>query len=211
MKPYRAITNLLAALSLLTLLAACAEPSTSSAGNAPTPTPQPTATATPKPKPTGLPDITPLYCQQVMTVNEANNLIHPPAFATRITSMTSANNDIGACLYMAGTTPTLTIGFASWSGTAPVAQADITSALTRFTGMPDFKVQSATPVSGVGDQAAYVAATTTYQGKTVTAHVFSVLYGKLLFGCFTSGSDAAASASTQSQLQQCAEQVLSRL
>jgi hypothetical protein len=207
MKSYRKLAVLVVGLCAALLLAACGGSSAGSGttGGSGTPsTNQPTATA--KPKPTAIPHFTVESCQQLMSLDEMNTLFKPPAPATTIVP---TNGDTGgACNYEVtkGNIP-LIIYFFEWKGPNPIPQSDIDAALSQAAGT-DLTINVATPVTGIGAQAEYLEATGT--GGAVM-HIFYVLEGTFIFDCFTYSPLSAGFLGTQSQLQQCATQVDSRL
>lgn len=210
MKPYRAIATVLLVLTLAAMLAACATPSTGNQGT-PQASAQPaTAQPTPKPKPTGVPRFTVKLCSQLMSLDEANTMIQPKTPATTIIP---TNGDTGgACNYEASKTNIpLIIYFFDWTGpNPPIPQSDIDALLSEAAGT-NITINTAVPVTGIGDQAEYVEATGSYQGFTANAHVFYVIYGRVFFDCITYSPISGGTMASQDQLQQCAAQVVSRL
>lgn len=170
-----------------------------------------TATATPKPKPSGAPAITTASCQTLMTLDEANKIMSPPAPATALQAGSSDN--FGVCNYMtASNTLVLKIFLETYTGPVPVPQATLQGLLSRLAQDNAVTINKATNVSGVGDQAAYLEVTASPGGGyTLVAHVFYTIYGKVIFGCLTYTLNGVGQSGSQSQLQQCAEQVVSRL
>ncbi len=219
MKSYRKLAVLVVGLCAALSLAACAETSaasgnTGNTGNTGTPVAKlAAATATPKPakpKPTGVPHITEAYCQQLMTVSEANSLMQPTTPATTIVATSSDNG--GACNYQASPANfPLIIYFFQWTGPVPIPQNDIAAALAQATGASNIKVGTFKTVNGIGVQAAYMEATATEDGGSFTIHIFYVLEGPFFYDCFTYSPLSASPLGTQAQLQQCASQVDSRL
>lgn len=220
MKTTRKLAVLVVGLCVTLFVTACAGTSSGSGaglgntGGAPsatsTNTPAPTATATPKPKPTAVPHMTEVYCQHLMSVAEANALMHPTTPATKIVATSS--NDGGACNYEASPANfPLIIYFFKWTGPVPIPQNDIATALAQAAGASNIKVSTFTMVSGIGAQAAYVEATATEDGYSFTIHIFYVLEGPFFFDCFTYSPLSASPLGTHAQLQQCATQVDSRL
>jgi hypothetical protein len=206
MKSYRKLAVLAAGLCVALLVTACAGSGSSTGSGATggaTSTNQPTATA--KPKPTAIPHFTVESCQQLMSLNEMNSLFKPPAPAATIVPTNGDNG--GACNYEVskGNIP-LIIYFFKWNGPSPIPQSDINSALSEAAGT-DLTINAMTPVSGIGVQAEYLEAT----GAGGSVHIFYVLEGTFIFDCVTYGFLAAGFLGTQSQLQQCASQVDSRL
>ena len=71
-------------------------------------------------------------------------------------------------------------------------------------------VLTATPVSGVGDQAGILVGSYSFNGTTIYGAAFYVLYGNVVFDC---GNIYLSSptATQQAALQQCAQLVVGRL
>jgi hypothetical protein len=202
---------LLAALlcGALAAMSACGASTGASTGGTPstTSTSLPQATAT-KTKPTTLPTIDLAFCQHIMSLAEANQIMAPPAPATTIA--VAFSGDQGACHYEASPSAViLNIFFEAWGGPIPVPQQDIQAELAQVAGDPNVTVNVATPVSGVGDQAEYLDVTSSGDSFAVTGRVIFVLYGKVIFNCYTVSPPQLKA--TQSQLQQCAQLVVSRL
>lgn len=198
------------------LLAACGAgtPTSGTSGNTNTTkvaTATTAPTATPKPKPTSLPQITQALCQSILTVDQANQIIHPPSPATTIVVLTDTN--VGTCNYETGSqTPILTIHLQGWTGPNPIPQSDITAEVNQLAsqaGASGVTITTLTAVSGLGDQAEYLAVTAS---GTIHIYVFYVLYGSVLSDCwlYTLGSPLS-DATEQSALQQCAQHVISAL
>ena len=202
MKAYSKLAVLVVGLCAALLLAACGG---TSSGSGNTSAPTATSAATAKPKPTAVPRLTLESCQQLMSLNEMNTLFKPPAPATIIVP---TNGDTGgACNYEVakGNIP-LIIYFLEWKGSDPIPQSEIDTILAGDSGT-QLTITVATPVTGIGHQAEYVEAT----GDGGSVHIFYVLEGPFIFDCVTYGFLAGGFLGTQSQLQQCATQVDSRL
>ncbi len=176
---------LLAVVVVGTLAASgCSLTTGSTGGSTGGATPTVAATATPKAKPTGVPTITVPYCQSIMTVAEANQIMNPPTRATTIVANYAGTG--GSCHYQASPSNiALNIFFETWTGPVPIPQQDITNAVTRLANLPSVTVTTFTNINGVGDQAVFIAATGTKGGITITGNVFYVLYGRVFFGCYT--------------------------
>jgi hypothetical protein len=172
----------------------------------------PAATATAKPKPT-MPALTADKCAQLFSVAEANAAIPTSTPATSVqlgNPYLSGSTNGGACNYkISATSFLLVIWFLPWNGPDPIPQSDIQAALSQAAGN-HITVSNLTMVSGIGDQAAYVEASGNYQGQTFTQHIFYVLEGSFFFDCVTYDVLSPVQA-TESQLQQCASTVNSRL
>lgn len=206
----RIILALLACACLF--VAACSPGGASTAGTPSggsgdaTATTQPTA----KPKPTAVPKFTVELCSQLLSLDEMNTMIQPKAQATAIVP---TNGDTGgACNYEASKTNIpLIIYFLNWTGpTPPIPQSDIDTLLSEAAGA-DITINTAVPVTGIGDQAEYVEATGSSHGFSSKVHVFYVIYGKVFFDCVTYGFLSGGTLGSQSQLQACAQQVVNRL
>lgn len=212
MKSYRKLAVVGIGLCAVLLMAACSGTSTGS-GNTGTPaTTAATATATakPKPKPTAVPHFTVAYCNQLMTLDEMNTLMTPPASAATIVP---TNGDSGgACNYEATKTNIpLIIYFFAWNGPVPIPEDDIVKAIAQLASLPGMTVNTSTAISGIGQQAEYVEATGSGGAQSAVMHIFYVLEGPFIFDCFTYSPLSAGFLGTQDQLQQCATQVDSRL
>jgi hypothetical protein len=143
---------------------------------------------------------------QLMSLDEMKSIFNPPAPATTIVP---TNGDTGgACNYKASKTNTpLIIYFFAWNGPDPIPQSDIDATLSQAVGA-HLTINTATPVTGIADQAEYLDATG--EGGEIM-HIFYVLEGPFIFDCFTYSPLSAGFLATQDQLQQCATQVDSRL
>lgn len=200
-------------LIVLLALAACGGASVANGSGTPASTAAPTTppTATPKPKPSSLPPVTLAFCQSIMTVDEANSIMMPATPATMITVLPQ-DSGRGSCTYDSSPTAiVLDIFFTNYTGPVPVPQQEINSLIAQASGQSDITVNSATAVNGVGDQAEYVETTVSGDGPTIYLHFIYALDGKVLLLCTEYSLVSRAAAGTQSQFQQCAEQVISRL
>lgn len=148
-------------MGVLILLAACSGTATAANG-----TSSPTATA--KPKPTGVPKITAALCQQLMTVAEANQIMKPasPATTIRVDSTTRG----GSCNYEYSRFHTVvSILFLPYQSSASL-DTIATKSLAQVQNTPGAKVTKTT-VSGVGDQALYIALPVT---RPADSHITSM-------------------------------------
>lgn len=193
-------------------LAACSSGGSSggssSDGGSTASTSGPTATP-PGPTPTiALQQITVAYCQKILPLATANQIIPSSTPATSITQGNPNNALSGACNYMVSPSKFLVIVyFIPYSGPDPIPQSDISAELSKAAGS-EFHISTLNMVSGIGDQAAYVEATGSdpSSGFSGSAHVFYVLERSFFFDCVTYSFLSPALA-TQSQLQQCAQTV----
>jgi hypothetical protein len=199
---YRVVAGLL--LFTVLALSACTSGGTSSgsggSGNSPTAT-------VPGPTPTiSLQQITVAYCQKILPLATANQIIPSSTPATSIVQGNPNPALSGACNYQVSASQILlVIYFIPYSGPDPIPQSDIQSVLSQAAGTK-LTVTTLTMVSGIGDQAAYVEVTGSDSGFTATVHIFYVLEGKFIFDCFTESLLSPVMAN-QSQLQQCATTV----
>lgn len=171
MTRYHALPILAASLGLamLALMAVgCAAPSTAqNSQSAPQATPTPTVppTATPRPKPTKVPAITMAFCQQVMSVAQANQITNPPTAATTIRVQSSANG--GTCNYeYAPLRGTISLLFGAYPGGSLSVLAN--QALRG--SFANSKVTTAELVNGLGDQAYFgvVTSSLSIAGATIS-------------------------------------------
>jgi len=212
MKGRRIIVLLIAVLGGMLALAACGAGggTSGSSGGAPTAT----ATATAKPKPTGVPEVTMPYCQGLMTVAEANQIMRPPTPATTVDAQ--SDDELGVCTYKSAQAQFAVVKILlerkAYTGPRPVPASAISQLVAQLEDEPGGTVTTATPVSGVGDQAEFLAASVTQGSIHFYVDVVYVLYGNVVFLCddFHLGSKPD-DATQQSELQQCAQLVVSRL
>jgi hypothetical protein len=203
------IALLVGALSL----AACGV-STGGTSTGGTSTPAPTATPKPKPKPNAPPPITQLYCQSIMTVDEANQIMNPPTPATTIRAQSDA--ELGVCSYISSQAQfavvKILVDQKAYTGPNPVPTSTIIQLVTELANEPGATITTTKPVSGVGDQAEFLAASVTDNSITFYADAFYVIYGKVAFMCDDFHLNTKPDDVTQmNALQQCAERVVSHL
>lgn len=200
---------ILAALSL----AACGAVSTGqTTGGTPPTTAAATATETvAKAKPTGVPNVTQAYCQSLMSLAEANQIMQP---SNPYVEITVTHVDTGAVCTYSPAQPSYTVSFAialsAYSGPVPVPQQQINSYLAQLESDTSAHVTADTNVTGVGDQAAYVVATGTNGQISIYVGDLFVLDGNVVIVC-SSLFPAAPGAAQEAQLQQCAQMVISQL
>ena len=168
-----------------------------------------------KSKPSAPPTITQLYCQSIMTVADANQIMSPPIPATTITAQSSS--DVGVCSYLS---PQLQFAVVkilmdeqTYTGPNPVPESTIIQLATQLANEPGATVSATSPVSGVGDQAEFLAASVSDGTITFYADAIYVIYGKVAFMCddFHLGGSKPADATQQQALQQCAQRTITRL
>jgi hypothetical protein len=201
---------LLAALSLV----ACASgsPTGQTSGGAPTSTA--TAQPTAKPAPTAPPQVTQLFCQSVMTVAEANQIMNPPTPATTLNAQ--SDSELGVCSYTSPQSPfavvKVLIEEKPYTGPKPVPQATITQLATQLANEPGVTVTTTSAVSGVGDQAEFLAANVSDGNLTLYADAIYVIYGNVASECVNFHLNTKPNDATQqSALQQCAQRVVAQL
>lgn len=171
------------------------------------PTATPAAQGTPKPL-SAHPNITVAYCQQLLPLSAANQIIPSSSPATSITQGNPNDAESGACNYVISRTQVLLIiYFIPYSGPQQVTQQEIIALLSQASGT-NVTLSTATPVAGLGLAAEYVEVTghDPSSGVSASAHVLYVLEGPYIFDCVTYQYLSPILA-TQSQLQQCATAV----
>lgn len=184
-------------------LTACAGSSSSGNGGPTATVGAPTATTPPKPL-SSHPNITVAYCQQLLSLNKANQIIPSSSPATAITQGNPNDAKSGACNYVISPSQVLLIiYFIPYSGPQLITQQDVASLLSQAAGT-DITITTANPVSGIGLSAEYVEATghDPKTGFSASAHVLYVLEGSYIFDCVTY-EHLSPILATQSQLQQC--------
>ncbi len=206
------IALLVGALSL----AACAPGTggTSTGGSSSGGTSSAAPTAAPKPKPTSPPPITAAYCQSIMTVSDANQIMNPPTPISTIT--TQSDSEVGVCSYLAPQTQfavvKILVDEKVYTGPKPVPTSTILQLVSELANQPGVTVDTTTPVSGVGDQAEFLVASVSDSGITLYVDAFYVIYGNVAFMCDDFHLNAKPDDTAQlNALQQCAERVVSRL
>lgn len=213
MKTPRICSTFVIVICSVAALAACA-PSGSTSGSTTgngTPSVAVTVTATAKPAPTAVPPVTLAFCQQILSLAEANQIMQPakPAITIDVTPVPNG----GQCTYFSPPLPAglvLGIRLATYTGTRPIPEQNIETYFEQGLGQPGVTVLASSPVSGVGDQAGIVVGSYTLEGTTAYGAAFYVLYGNIVFFCGNVYS-SSPTASQQSALKQCAQFVVSRL
>lgn len=174
----------------------------------------PTATSKPKSKPTAPPPITAAYCQSIMTLAEANQIMNPPIPATTINAQSST--EVGVCRYdppqAQFSVVKILVDEKVYTGPKPVPASTIMQYVSQLEGSTGATVSMTAPVSGVGDQAEFLAASVSESGTNFYVDAVYVIYGNVAFMCDDFHMGAKPDDTTQMHaLQQCAEQVVSRL
>ena len=203
------IALLVGALSL----AACAS-GTSTGGSTSGGTSSAAPTATPKPKPTTAPKVTLAFCQSVMTVAEANQIMNPPAPVTTI--RVQSDSELGVCAYTSPQIPLAVVKILieqkPYTGPTPVPTSTILQLVSQLANEPHVTVTTTKPISGVGDQAEFLATNVSESGITLYADVIYVIYGKVAFLCDNFHLNTKPDDTAQmNSLQQCAQRVVSQL
>lgn len=168
------------------------------------------ATATPA-KPTSLPPVTMAFCQQIMSLADANQIMQPAQAATLIEVTPTPSG--GVCTYRSSTAITgivLSIPLATYSGARPIPQQQIEDYFKAGLNAPGVTVLSVTPVSGVGDQAGIAVGSYSIEGTTIYGAAFFELFGNVVFDCGELYQSSPTTAQ-QSQLKQCAQHVVGAL
>lgn len=202
----------LAALSLV----ACAPSSSTgqTTGGTTTATANATAQPTAKPAPTSPTQVTQQFCQSVMTVAEANQIMNPPAPVTTI--QVQSDSELGVCSYISPQSQfavvKVLIDEKPYTGPTPVPADTITQLATQLANEPGVTVTTTAPVSGVGDQAEFLAAHVSDGNITLYADAIYVIYGAVASECVDFHLNAKPDDATQqSALQQCAQRMVAQL
>jgi hypothetical protein len=196
-------------LILMSLLALAACGSTGGTGNTGGPTGgggAVAATATPKPKPTAMPKITMVFCQGILTVAEANEIMNPPTQATAI-RIDAPSSGGGSCNYEYAP-------FKAVVSVVFIAVVQPSASLADLAGQAGSQTGGKvtfSPVSGVGDQAEYGVSSTPMNGLVFNFNAMDVLYGSLFFNCNLAYLGTPQSDAEQGKLKQVCQLVVSRL
>ncbi|HZC05458.1 MAG TPA: hypothetical protein VE338_07430 [Ktedonobacterales bacterium] len=176
------------------------------AGGAPTVTAAPSAT--PRPKPTAIPKITVAFCQNIMTVAQANQFMHPPTPATTIRVDAPASGG-GSCNYeykpfhavVSVVFPATVIDVSNPQAVFAVADKQLpqSSNVTMTTAA----------VSGVGDAAQFVTSVLIQPPLKMAA--LQVIYGKIFFTCSNFNVQGSSFTTQQGYLTQVCQQYVSQL
>jgi hypothetical protein len=194
MKHARARIILALLVCLCLFVAACSPGGTSAASGTPVGTSATTAQPT-KPKPTALPQMTIAFCQSILTVSEANQIMKAPHTATAI-RIDAPPSGGGSCNYE----------YASYKAIVSMVFVNVIPAGTTFTadaiaahiqqsasGVQGAKITTQ-PVSGVGDAAVFAAGSATLAGQPYKFDALDIAYGRVFFDVNIAllGPDAAS-------------------
>ncbi len=207
MRKRNRLISLSLVLCIMLAAAACSANSGSAGG-----TPNATATSSSQPtavksKPTSVPAITLAFCQHIMSIAEANQIMKPPSPATsiRVTSTSTG----GSCNYENASNRTvLTITFLPYTGGPANAQATLAGAAAQLAQVKGAQVTT-TPVTGIGDAALFVTAVITVVPLKEAA--IDSIYGAILLSCANFNVGTSSFATQQTALTQVCQQVIIRL
>ena len=165
-------------------------------------------TATLKPKPTAIPKITVAFCQGIMTVAQANQIMQPPIPATTIRVDAPASGG-GSCNYEYK--PFHSVVSIVFGPTV----IDISNPQAFFATADKQIPQSANatfttiPVSGVGDAAQFL--TVVFAALPTKMASLQVIYGKIGFSCDNFNVQGSSFATQKTYLTQVCQQYVSKL
>jgi len=163
-------------------------------------------TTPPKSKPTALPTITTAYCQGILTLAEANQIMQPAAPATNI-RIDALKAGGGSCNYEYA--PYKAVVSVEFLVAIPASEQGQPLSGHIPANMPGIVMN--TPVSGVGDQAQYVATSNQINGQTVNLNTLDVIYGAILFNCDRPYNGPSQATAEQAPLTNVCQLVISRL
>lgn len=200
-------------LALCIMLAAAACSTNGASGGAPTngapnaTTTAPSQPTTAKNKPTSVPAITVAFCQRILTIAEANQMMNPPTPATTI--RVDSNPPGGSCNYeYAQYRAVLSVIFLPYAGGAGNEQATLASAAAKLSQAKGAQVTT-TPMTGIGDAALFV--TVTLAVPAMKEAAVDTIYGAIMLGCDNFKVGTSSFATQQTALTQVCQQVISRL
>jgi hypothetical protein len=128
-------------------------------------TPSPTATAAPT-KPTSVPTITIALCEQMLSISQANQILNPPNPANTI--VVDSTSEGGSCNYeYAQFKIDVYLLFLPYKGGS---SSDLAAAATSQS-LPGVQITTNQPVSGIGDQALFIAGNAASNGLTAQAFI----------------------------------------
>lgn len=165
-------------------------------------------TATPKPKPAAVPKITVAFCQGIMTVAQANQIMHPPTPATTIRVDAPASGG-GSCNYeYKPFHSVVSIVFGPTVIDASNPQAFFAAADKQIPQSANATFTT-TPVSGVGDAAQFL--TIVFAALPTKMASLQVIYGKIGFSCDNFNVQGSSFATQKTYLTQVCQQYVSQL
>lgn len=178
-------------------------------------TPSPTATAAPT-KPTSVPTITLALCEQMLSISQANQILSP---ANPVNNIVADNGGVGgSCNYeYAQFKIDLILYFEAYHGgqLSQLAQMAVNAAANGQ--LHNTTITANQQVTGIGDQAWFLAGTSTGSGLSGHADILYVVDGSVAFGVenltFNGiGSLGSASDTTlESEFEQIAPMVINGL
>lgn len=165
-------------------------------------------TTIPKPKPSAVPKITVTFCQNIMTVAQANQIMHPPTPATTIRVDAPASGG-GSCNYeYKPFHSVVSIVFPATSINSSNPQAILAAAAKQLPVSNNATI-TATPVSGVGDAAQFVTGVLIQPPLKMAS--LQVIYGTIFFTCSNFNVQGSSFATQQGDLTQVCQQYVSQL
>jgi hypothetical protein len=211
---YRKVALLVVGLCAALFVAACGS-SSPTANQTPNPGAKPPQTSVTKPKPTALPQMTMAFCQRILTVDEANQIMKSPHTATTI-RIDAPPDGGGSCNYeYAPYKGIVSIVFVNVIPDGVTLNADSIAAQVRA-GASQVKGAKITTqqVSNVGDMAVFAAGSATLAGKPYKFDALDIAYGRVFFDVNVPllGPDAVAASDSAllASLTQVAQLVTSR-
>lgn len=178
----RIILACLACACLSFSVAACSPGGTSAASGTPSGTSAPTSHPSTKPKPTALPQMTMAFCQSILTVDEANQIMKAPHTATSI-RIDAPPDGGGSCNYeYASFKGIVSIVFVNVIPAGVTLDANAIAAQVQqgASSVQGAKINTQT-VSGVGDVAVFAASSATLAGQPYKFDALDIAYGRVFF------------------------------
>jgi hypothetical protein len=165
-----------------------------------------------KQKPKSAPTLSVVFCQQILSLAEANQFMQPPVAATSISIDTGPAG--GSCQYeYKPCCSVVTVTFLTYRGaTDPQSeQATLAGGASEIAnGVPGATVDT-TPVNDIPDAALFIAAHATSDNVLIHQDALDVIYGNVLISCANFLAGSASDSSQLSALHQVCKQVVTRL